>query len=68
MFPDPNKHEHSRSLYVLCLDCYGWAINRPIPFINAAECGNCHSMNTVKYYPSCCMMEAYNQGKNESSN
>lgn len=61
--PDPNTHEHTHSLYTHCLECYSWGIDMPLPFEKAAECGNCRSMHTVKYYPSCCMLEAYEQGR-----
>lgn len=61
-YPDPNKHQHSHSLYTLCLDCHTWGIDFPTEFAQASECGNCKSINTVKYYPSCCMVEAFNQG------
>lgn len=62
--PDPNKHEHTHSLYTHCLGCYSWGIDLPSSFITAAVCGNCGSLETVKYYPSCCMLSAFEQGKN----
>ena len=61
--PNPNKHSHTHSLYVHCLSCRTWGIDMPTPFVQAAQCGNCGSMETVKYYPSCCMLEAYEQGR-----
>ncbi len=61
-YPDPNSHQHSHSLYVKCMNCGLFGIDMPTPFIQAAECGNCTSMQTIKYYPSCCMMAAFEQG------
>jgi hypothetical protein len=55
-FRDIPEHEHSHSLYVYCLNCHTFGINLPTRFMDAAECGNCRSMETVKYYPSCCIM------------
>lgn len=49
------EHEHTHSLYVRCLDCRLFGIPMPTRYVDAAECGNCGSMNTVKYYPSCCI-------------
>ena len=62
-YPDPNSHEHTHSLWVRCLTCYMWGIDMPTPFIKGAICGNCSSSHTVKYYPSCCMVKAFEQGK-----
>lgn len=64
-FPDPNEHKHTHSLYALCLDCNMFGIDMPTRFVDASVCGNCGSINTVKYYPSCCMVEAFEQGKRE---
>lgn len=50
------KHDHSHSLYVRCNECHTFGIPMDTNFTEAAECGNCGSMNTVKYYPSCCIM------------
>jgi len=55
-YRDIPEHEHTHSLYVRCLDCQTFGINMPTRFIDAAECGNCKSINTVKYYPSCCIL------------
>lgn len=49
-------HEHTHIVYVRCLNCCMFGINLPIEFIQAAKCGNCGSMETVKYYPSCCVI------------
>lgn len=49
-------HEHTHSLYTHCLDCFMFGIDMPTRFIDASECGNCRSINTVKYYPSCCIV------------
>lgn len=49
-------HEHSASVYTRCLDCNMWGVDMPLPFIKASECGNCKSIRTVKYYPSCCIL------------
>lgn len=53
---DIPEHEHTHSLYVHCLDCHMFGINMPTRFMDAAQCGNCQSMQTVKYYPSCCIV------------
>lgn len=53
---DIPDHEHTHSLYVRCLDCLMFGIDFPTKFIEAAQCGNCSSMHTVKYYPSCCIV------------
>lgn len=55
-FRDIPEHEHTASLYVYCLDCQTFGINLPTRFIDAAECGNCQSIHTNKYYPSCCIV------------
>lgn len=49
-------HEHTASVYTHCLDCHTFGIDLPTDFISASKCGNCTSMRTVKYYPSCCIM------------
>lgn len=51
------KHEHTHSLYVHCLSCGMFGIDTLTPFLNAAICGNCSSSHTVKYFPSCCIVE-----------
>lgn len=33
-----------------------FGIDMPRPFVQASECGNCQSLRTVKYYPSCCIL------------
>jgi ribosomal protein S27E len=48
-------HDHSHSLYVRCLDCQVFGINLPTLFTEVSACGNCGSLNTVKYYPACCI-------------
>ena len=53
---DIPEHEHTHSLYVRCRSCQTFGINLPTRFIDAAECGNCQSIETVKYYPSCCIV------------
>lgn len=55
-FADIPDHEHTHSLYTHCLECGMWGIDMPIRFVDAAECGNCCSVNTVKYFPSCCIV------------
>lgn len=50
-------HKHTHSLFVRCLDCQVFGIPKPTRFVDAAECGNCGSVHTVKYYPSCCLVE-----------
>jgi ribosomal protein S27E len=65
VYPDPNRHKHSHSLYVHCLDCHTWGISMPSHFLDTDPCGNCRSLQTVKYYPSCCMVAAFEQGQDE---
>lgn len=55
-FRDIPEHEHTHSLWVRCLSCQMWGIDMPTPFKQAAECGNCKSVHTVKYYPACCIL------------
>lgn len=50
------EHQHSHSLYVHCLSCNMFGINMPTRFEVASICGNCGSLETVKYYPSCCII------------
>lgn len=50
------SHEHTHSLFVRCLNCWMFGIDLPTQFIEAAICGNCLSSETVKYYPSCCIV------------
>lgn len=50
------EHEHTHSVYTHCLDCHMRGINTPVKFIDGSQCGNCQSSNTVKYYPSCCIL------------
>lgn len=49
-------HDHTHSLYVRCLSCQMFGINLPTKFSEAAVCGNCFSLETVKYYPPCCIV------------
>lgn len=58
MIRDIPIHNHSHSLYVRCLSCKMFGINTPTRFVEASECGSCGSMETVKYYPSCCILSA----------
>jgi hypothetical protein len=62
-YPITNSHEHTHSLYIHCLDCNSFGIGFPTEFTNSEMCGNCQSSYTVKYYPSCCMVDAFEQGK-----
>lgn len=55
-FRDIPEHDHTHSVFTRCLDCFMWGIDMPKKFIDASECGNCQSMNTVKYYPPCCIL------------
>lgn len=55
-FRDVPPHEHSHSLWVRCLSCQAFGVPLPSRFLDAAECGNCASIETVKYYPSCCIV------------
>lgn len=50
------EHKHTHSLYVHCLKCKSFGVPQPSDFIEAVECGNCGSMDTVKYYPACCIL------------
>lgn len=50
------SHEHTHSLFVRCLNCWMFGTDLPTQFIEAAICGNCLSSETVKYYPSCCIV------------
>lgn len=52
------EHEHTHSLFVRCLNCYTFGTPQPTPLLQAAQCGNCHGYNTVKYYPACCVFAA----------
>lgn len=54
---DIPQHPHSHSLYVHCLRCQAWGVPLPSSFLAAVDCGNCGSLETVKYYPSCCVVE-----------
>jgi hypothetical protein len=56
LYRDIPEHEHTHSLWVRCLNCQMWGIDLPTRFIDAAVCGNCGSLETVKYYPSCCIV------------
>jgi len=55
-YRDIPEHEHTHSLFIHCLNCDLFGIPMPSKFIDAVECGNCSSMETVKYYPSCCIV------------
>ena len=52
---DIPEHQHTHSLYIHCLSCQMFGTPMPTRFIDAVECGSCGSMETVKYYPSCCI-------------
>lgn len=60
------KHQHTHSLYVHCLNCRSFGVPEESNFTEAVQCGNCGSMETVKYYPACCILvnrqEAYDEG------
>lgn len=58
-------HKHTHSLYVHCLSCQMFGTPTPTRFIDAVECGNCGSMETVKYYPSCCILAERNVFPND---
>lgn len=62
------EHPHSHSLYVHCLECKSFGINTPTRFVDAAPCGNCGSIETVKYYPSCCITADRAQTKEDLAN
>ncbi len=50
------EHEHTHSVYTKCLDCNMFGIDIPRRFEEDGICGNCGSVCTVKYYPSCCII------------
>ena len=61
----PIAHSHTHSLFVRCLACKTFGIDMPTEFTQAVECGNCGSLETVKYYPSCCMINMFNAAVKE---
>lgn len=46
-----SDHEHEHSLFLRCLSCNRWGT--PMP--NDTKCGNCGSLDTVEYFPRCCI-------------
>jgi hypothetical protein len=53
---DIPEHEHQHSLYVHCLECRLFGIPLPFKFNQVVLCGNCGSMDTIRYFPSCCIV------------
>lgn len=48
-------HKHDFSLYLRCLNCYMWGVSVPEQHYDGAPCGNCGAVETVAYYPKCCL-------------
>lgn len=51
-----NQHSHDFSLYLHCLSCYSWGIPTPERHYDSAPCGNCGALETVAYFPRCCLI------------
>jgi hypothetical protein len=49
------EHKHDFSLYLRCLNCNIWGIPVPDKHYDGAPCGNCGALETVAYYPKCCI-------------
>jgi len=55
----PRIHEHTHSVYTLCLECKSWGINLP----GETRCGNCSAESGILYVPGCCVRAAYAAGR-----
>lgn len=65
VYKDIPKHDHWHSVYILCLDCRLWGIDSSKKFLEPSPCGHCNSINTIKYYLSCCILAEWQMSKGQ---
>jgi hypothetical protein len=49
------EHKHDFSLYLNCLNCFHWGKSKPDSHYDCLPCSECGSLETVAYYPKCCL-------------
>lgn len=49
------EHKHDFAPYLRCLNCKMWGIPVPYELYDGTPCGNCGAIETVVYYPKCCL-------------
>lgn len=59
-------HQHDFSLFLRCLNCHIWGIPLPQQHYDGSLCGNCGALETVAYFPKCCLIAMIPKAKETS--